>query len=61
MEEEAHNSSLDLALPDWSGHIPLPYWGEALLRSEAFLPLVKARPGFAERRLEDKIHAPFKW
>jgi hypothetical protein len=54
---------MDLDFPDWSGHRPAPYWKETVeqmhLRSEALLPLIKSRPGYAEERLANKIDVPF--
>jgi len=62
--ERTDKPSLDLEFPDWSGHIPFPYWGETVdqmdLRSEALLHLVKADPDFLKRRLAEKIDVPFK-
>ena len=55
--------SLDLQFPDWSGHKPARYWKETMeqmhFRSQALLPLIKSRPGYAEERLANKIDVPF--
>lgn len=54
----------NVEFPDWSGHIPFPYWAETVdemdLRSEAMLHLVKAHPDYLQRRLAEKIDVPFE-
>jgi hypothetical protein len=61
---DQQRADLDLEFPDWSGHLPVPYFSETVdamdLRSEAMLPLVKAHEGYLERWRADKIDVPFR-
>jgi hypothetical protein len=56
--------SLDLHLPDWSGHQPTRFWRETVdqmnQRSEALLPLVKRHPSYSERRRGQATDLPFR-